>query len=76
MEPEARGIDSTFQPDVVFDVQGSLCLERIAGKPGDMRPKHGRRPQGGNGSTLLVLTDPVGELGPFDLYPVAAGKGS
>jgi hypothetical protein len=76
MESEARGIDSTLQPDVVFDVQESLHLDRSAGKPRDMRPKRSRRPQGRNGSALLVLLDPVGKLGPLDLYPVAAGKGS
>jgi hypothetical protein len=45
MEPEARGIDSTFQGDVVCEVQGTLRLETVAGKPDDMRPKRSRRPQ-------------------------------
>jgi hypothetical protein len=71
MEPEARGIDSSFQPDVVFDVKGTLRLEPIAGKPKDMSAKRSRGSQGGSGCTFLVAFRPVGKLGPFDTYPVA-----
>ena len=75
-EPSARGIDSSFQVDVVGEILPSLRGHGAAGVGLDVQPNHLRGAHGRSRTTLGILPCPVGQLGALDTRPVALGERS